>query len=419
MSVTTLTKLSKRTIRTACPKCGNDGPFYRAADENGQEHLVMRNSVTFGTPQGGDIPVQYLHMCSGNGQGNSQDNGLGISQAIVDGLPTGNPLTQAGEAASQDNGQDAATATASQDNGQGNADEMAALRELLLKVLGKQQLDESQIEAIIARKMDEFVYPTRTYAVVDNEKREVEGVTHKQFGDILAAIASGCNVQLVGAPGVGKTHVCEQVAQALGRDFYTINFHLQSTASELKGYMSATGEFVPTVVYDWATNENGGVLLCDELDRAHAGILAALNSVLSNRFIVLPNREIVRLTDKHVLLAATNTWGDGPTWEYPAAQKFSAEFKDRFIAMEIEIDTDIELAAAMAKGAPADVTKRAVAYVQRVRENVKREAINGVVVSPRASQAMAALLAQGLDWDKAVKWSLRKGMDEDVWRKVA
>ncbi|AGT13127.1 AAA-ATPase [Mycobacterium phage Crossroads] len=411
MTVTSLTKLSQRTLRTGCPKCHNEGPFYLAADETGAEHLVIKNQLTKAAAQGESIPAQFLHVCietyGANENGNEVKHASHVQAAIEAGVNGTETV----------NTQGTATETVST-SGKGDADEMAALRELLLKVLGKQQLDETQIEAIISRKMDEYVYPTRTYVQTETETREIEGVTHKQFGDILAAIASGENVQLVGGPGVGKTHVCEQVAEALDRDFYVVNFHLQSTASELKGYMSATGEYVPTAVYDWATNPDGGVLLCDEVDRAHAGILAGLNSILSNRFLALPNREIVRLNKNHVILAATNTWGMGPTWEYPAAQKFSAEFMDRFIAMEIEIDTDIEMAAAMAKGAPVDVTKRAVAYVQRVRENVKREAVTGVVISPRASQKMAALLAQNVDWDKAVAWTLRKGMDDATWRKV-
>lgn len=401
MSVESLTKLSQRSLRSGCPKCNDRGPFYRAVDQTGVEHLVIQNGITQAASQGEALPVHYMHVCMDT----RNDGG-------TETVETGSGATETGETVETG-------AKATETVSTGSADEMSALRDLLLKVIGKQQLDEAQIEALIARKMDEYVYPTRTFVQTETETREIEGVTHKQFGDILDAIASGANVQLVGAPGVGKTHVCEQVAEALGREFYAINFHLQSTASELKGYMAANGEYVPTVVFDWATNPDGGVLLCDELDRAHAGILAALNSILSNWFIVLPNREIVRLTDNHVVLAATNTWGDGPTWEYPAAQKFSAEFKDRFIALEIDIDTDIELAAAMAKGAPVDVTKRAVSYVQKVRAAVKREAITGVVVSPRASQNMAALLARNVDWDKAVAWTLRKGMDEATWNKVA
>ena len=78
------------------------------------------------------------------------------------------------------------------------------------------------------------------------------------------------------------------------------------------------------------------------------------------------------------------------------------------------------MAAAMAKGAPADVTQRAVSYVRRVRAAVQREAVEGVVVSPRASQNMAALLARHPDrWDTAVSMTLRKGIKSETWAKIS
>lgn len=393
MAIDTLTKTSIRSLRTGCPTCNAEGPFYSAVDQDGNNHLIVKNGYTKAADQGASIAVAYLHTCDNRDNGgNVQGNG---------------------------NGETVDTQTGKQDTHTGSDDAAERLRKALQDALGTQPVDMDAVNAAIDAKLADVQAPTRTIVVKDSETREVTGTTHKQFGDVLAAISAGCNVQLVGAPGVGKTHMCEQIAEALGKDFYVIGFHLQSTASELKGYMSANGEFIPTVVFDWASNPNGGLLLTDELDRSHPGIQAALNSLLSNRFISLPNREIVRLTDEHVIIAATNTYGDGPTWEFPAAQKFSAEFKDRFIALTIEIDEKIEMAAAMAKGASVEDTQRAVSYVQSVRKNVQREAISGVVVTPRASQFMAALLAQNVSWDNAVSWTLRKGMDADTWRKVA
>ncbi|OYN81762.1 AAA family ATPase [Mycolicibacterium sphagni] len=404
MSVTTLTKQSIRTLRTPCAKCGNEGPFYLATDQDGAEHLIVKNMVTKAADQGQVIGTQYLHTCIETFGGTENTTETGGTETVTE-TATENVDTRAATET---------VATGGTETG-GSKD----ARDALWDILGRPQIDRAEVERIAREVVEGVVMPERTIVLTDTERREVDGVTHAQFGDVLTAIAAGCNVQLVGAPGVGKTHMCEQVAQATGREFYVIGFHLQSTASELRGYMSATGEFIPTAVYDWAVNPEGGILLTDELDRSHPGIQAALNSLLSNRFISLPNREIVRLTDKHVIIAATNTYGDGPTWEFPAAQKFSAEFKDRFIALTIEIDENIEMMAALAKGAPRDVTQRAVAYVQKVRKNVKREAITGVTITPRASQNMSALLAQGLDWDKAVAWTLQKGMDDATWSKVS
>ena len=433
MAIDTLTKTSIRSLRTGCPTCNAEGPFYSAVDQDGNNHLIVKNGHTKAADQGAQVAPSTVHICAENGGGDQDGEGRMGSKIrrIKDDLRAKNPdlsLREAKDIVDRDGdltGEtdevvDTQTGKQNTERTEDKTDDAAErLRKALQDALGTQPVDMDAVNAAIDAKLAGVQAPTRTIVVKDSETREVTGTTHKQFGDVLAAISAGCNVQMVGGPGVGKTHMSEQVAEALGRDFYVIGFHLQSTASELKGYNDANGNFVPTVVVDWASNPNGGLLLTDELDRSHPGIQAALNYLLSNRFLALPNREVIRLTPNHVILAATNTYGVGPTWEFPAAQKFSAEFKDRFIALTIEIDEDIELAAAMAKGASVEDTQRAVSYVQSVRKNVQREAISGVVVTPRASQNMAALLAQNVSWDNAVSWTLRKGMDADTWRKVA
>lgn len=401
MSDLILTKLSQRSLRKPCDTCGAEGPFYEARDQHATPHLVIANEYTRGKAQGDTVPASYLHIC----------NNTPATPVPAPFTPENIPATPGTPAPAE-----AATPAPGNDE---RATAAAAIAQALAVLGGPQQVDEAQVRKIVEEMTADIVAPTRTVVMKDGEPREVSGVTHEVFEDVLTLISSKRNVQLYGGPGVGKTHMCAQVAEALGVQLYVIGFHLQSTASELKGYMDARGEFIPTVVYDWATNTEGGLLLTDELDRSHPGIQASLNSLLSNRFIVMPNRERIDLTDKHVVIAATNTTGDGPTWEYPAAQKFSAEFKDRFVLWEVGIDPAIELAAAMAEGAEVEQTRKAVEYVKTVREAVKREAINGVVISPRASQNMAALLAHGMSWDKAVKASIRKGMDDDTWRKVA
>lgn len=413
-----LIKTSVRTKRVPCEVCGAHGPYYEVHDtETLATRLVLKTAETKAAATGSPVDHSALHVCVArdyNGNHNGNHNGdTGVSVASDDDtMPTASDVADMHDWAN--------TAT-----GNADADADSKAREALWAILGKPkvEIDEATVERIATdvatRVVGDMAMPEKTIVVTDTERREVTGVTHKQFGDVLAMVAAGENVQLVGGPGVGKTHMVEQIAEALGLKFYAVGFHLQSTASELRGYMDANGNYVPTVVADWASNPDGGLLLCDELDRSHPGIQAALNSLLSNRFITLPNREIVRLTPKHVIIGATNTWGDGPTSEFPAAMPFSAEFKDRFAAILIEIDEDIELAAAMAKGAPKDLTERAVAYVRSVRSRVKSSAISGVVVSPRASQRMAALLAQGMAWDTAVNVSLRKGMSADMWKKVA
>jgi MoxR-like ATPase len=413
MSITVI-KTSKRTLREACNRCHITSEYYWGqVRETGVRVLldqsVLNEGIAF-TDQ--IVPNSTVHKCFREQIGLEVDGTATETATEAESVVTVAPET----AERAERAAEAAVATESVTS---SDSEMETFRKILQQILGKPQLDAEEVKRIARDVIEGMVMPERTIIVRDSTRREIDGVVHCQMEDVLKAIAAGLNVQLVGAPGVGKTHMCGQAADALGREFYAMGFHAQSTASELRGFMSAAGDFVWTVVYDWATNPEGGVLLTDELDRSHPGIQAALNSVLSNRFITFPNRETVKLTKQHVIIAATNTFGDGPTWEFPAAQKFSAEFKDRFITITIEIDEKVETAAAMAEGAPTDVTQRALSYVRKVRRNVQKQAVEGVVITPRASQQLPALLAQEVDWDKAVAWVLRKGMDDDTWAKVA
>ncbi|SIL72253.1 AAA ATPase containing von Willebrand factor type A (vWA) domain [Mycobacteroides abscessus subsp. abscessus] len=386
----TYIKHSKRTLRTPCPDCGAMNLYkgHIVADDNWCDDC--------GTRVGDDVLLDYdgtAHSCN-------------PVPVITTAQPPREPMAAI------------TAAPAPAPAGNVDPDKAQAAMAALQSIFAAPAIDREEVERIAREVVTGVVYPTRTVVIKDGVSRELDETTHRQFADVLTALASGENLQLIGGPGVGKTHLSAQVAKALDLKFYAINFHLQSTASELRGYNDAMGNFVPTVVSDWASNSDGGVLLLDELDRAHAGIQAGLNSLLGNRFITLPNRETVHLTDKHIAVACTNTDGTGPTREYPAAQPFSAEFRDRFLAMTIEIDEAIEHAAAMAKGASEQETRRVVEYVRKIRKTVQDRAIVGVLVTPRASQKMAALIAHGATFEQAVSWAIRKGMDDESWARL-
>lgn len=75
---------------------------------------------------------------------------------------------------------------------------------------------------------------------------------HKDFYKVLKVLESTKriqkNIMLVGPTGSGKTVLCDNIAEALKLKFYPMSVGLQTTKSDLLGYMNANGVYVSTPV---------------------------------------------------------------------------------------------------------------------------------------------------------------------------
>ncbi|HXE51212.1 MAG TPA: AAA family ATPase [Ramlibacter sp.] len=249
--------------------------------------------------------------------------------------------------------------------------------------------------------------------VVDTvgERRAI-GTQHRQFEQLLRACAardhSGnrLNIWLAGPAGSGKTTAAENVAKALG-----LAFHFNGAIDneyKLLGFTDANGRIVSRPFRE--AYQNGGVYLFDEVDRSLPGALLAFNAALANGVCDFPDGTIARHPDC-VIIAAGNTWGLGGTTQYVGAMKQDAAFVDRFAFLLWEIDEALETAACP--------NAEWCSYVQRVRERVVANGVQGVMVSPRASFIGASLLAAGLDRDTVIAMTIRKGMSAEQWGAVA
>ena len=58
------------------------------------------------------------------------------------------------------------------------------------------------------------------------------------------------------------------------------------------------------------------------------------------------------------------------------------------------------------------------AYVQQVRAKIRSAGIKHIV-SPRATSIGAALLDAGMTREQAIAMTVRKGLDDATWQKVA
>lgn len=229
----------------------------------------------------------------------------------------------------------------------------------------------------------------------------VEGLSHEKLPVMIQALGAGLHVWLAGPSGSGKTHGAEQAAKALG-----LSFELQGAmtmAHELTGFVDAGGKYHATPFV--RAFKDGGLILLDEIDAGSNEALLALNAALANGVMSLPSGEVVRAHADFKCVGAANTYGHGATAEYVGRVRIDAAFLQRFGA-RIEWGYDERLETAMS----ADT-----AWTKRVQRARKAAAKNGlkVLITPRASQAGAKLIAAGLSADEAAELTYLAGLSAE------
>lgn len=226
----------------------------------------------------------------------------------------------------------------------------------------------------------------------------VEGTRHKQLDRLVTLVANGLSVMLVGMAGTGKTHAAQQVAEALGREFYAMSVGAQTSKSDIIGYMHAGGDYVDTMFR--RAYEHGGVFLMDEIDAGNANVLIQVNAALANQYCAFPD-QMVKRHDNFVFIGSANTYGTGANRQYVGRNQLDAATLDRFAILEWQIDVDLEksMAGTQAQGLK---WQRAMA---ELRGFVSDEGMR-VLVTPRATDRGARLLAAEVPLDEVIDYSI-------------
>lgn len=193
----------------------------------------------------------------------------------------------------------------------------------------------------------------------DNSKNKVTGATHKEFETILKLVNADIPVFLTGPAGCGKNVICKQVAEALGKEFYFSNAVTQEY--KITGFIDANGTFHETQFYKAFTQ--GGIFMLDEIDASVPEVLVILNAAIANRYFDFPNGRVQAHKDFRIV-AAGNTFGTGADAEYTGRYQLDASSLDRFAIVEINYDTNIEMA--IARGA-VDIVDFVHAFRMRLR----------------------------------------------------
>jgi cobaltochelatase CobS len=241
----------------------------------------------------------------------------------------------------------------------------------------------------------------------DRPQVELKADTHQVLPDVLLALRAECHVFLVGPAGTGKSMLAKQVAEAMALPFQALSLGPTTPMSKVFGYFDAHGNYHDTPFR--RAFEHGGVMLLDELDNGHPGLLGELNQALALGTCAFADRMVDAHPDFH-LIATGNTYGSGGNRQYVGRQALDAATLDRFVVIDVPVDERLEqrIALANAPGRAEEV----LALVQRVRalRAVAEEKQLPVMFSPRASIEGAKLLAAGASIEQVLDWRVLRGL---------
>jgi cobaltochelatase CobS len=285
-------------------------------------------------------------------------------------------------------------------------DDAAQLAAILARMAGSQAapLDEARvIELVKAHAPKPVAQIVERLIVLEKDKPAAEPRAladiprHKAFPEVLAAVSAGLHVMLVGPAGSGKTHLADQVAQALETSFRFTG--ALDSPYKLLGFTDAQGRTVRTPYRE--TYEHGGVFLFDEIDASASAALLAFNAGLANGQQDFPDACISR-HDNFRAIASANTYGRGQDRVYVGRNQLDAASLDRFAVIALDYDAQLETALY----GKTDW----LAYVHKVRASVARLNIRHVV-SMRAIDQGTRLIKAGLPRERVEALSLWKGLD--------
>lgn len=237
--------------------------------------------------------------------------------------------------------------------------------------------------------------------IVNGTPVEMIGVQHDKFETVLKFVANNEPVFLTGPAGSGKNVLCQQVAKALGLNFYFSNAVTQEY--KITGFTDAMGVFHESQFYK--AFKNGGVFMLDEMDASIPEILVILNAAIANRYFDFPAP--IGYVEAHPdfrVIAAGNTFGLGADYEYIGRNQLDMASLDRFAMVKIDYSEAIEMNVALGD---SDLVK----FARDFRQASKKAGVR-VILSYRAIGRIAKM-KNIMPLNEVLKTCLVKGMEKD------
>ena len=284
---------------------------------------------------------------------------------------------------------------------------MNFMGQVVMELLAKTKLDEIRdtVGASLREDVKKFIadeygpIQRKVEFQLPDKKVELQGVVHSKFDTVLKFVQANEPVFLTGPAGSGKNVLCQQVAKALGLDFYFSNAVTQEY--KITGFTDAMGVFHESQFFK--AFKNGGLFMLDEMDASIPEVLIILNAAIANRYFDFPAP--IGYVEAHKdfrVIAAGNTFGNGADYDYVGRNQLDAASLDRFAQVRIDYDERIE--ASCANG-DDDLLR----FCRKFRAETKKAGIR-TVVSYRAISRLAKLSAM-MDTDELLESCLIKSLE--------
>ena len=164
------------------------------------------------------------------------------------------------------------------------------------------------------------------------------------FFKVLDDLLVGNNVYLVGEAGTGKTYLAEKAAQALKREYTTINCNQWTSPREIIGGETISGAKDGKLIEAW---RDGKILILDELPKLDPNTAGMINEALAKSDKTGVDSEITTFDGKKIrkhpnfaCIATGNTTGKTVSPRYGGNNRQDYSLIDRFSSCYYMIDFD-------------------------------------------------------------------------------
>lgn len=202
------------------------------------------------------------------------------------------------------------------------------------------------------------------------------------------------NIWMVGPAGCGKSTIARNIAKELDIPYLCISCGIGTSATEFTGYKYPTRE--ATKFAEFYAKKS--LILIDEMTALDPSVAQVINAALANGEIETTTGTVLRHSEC-IIVATSNTFGNGADRQYVANNQLDASTIDRFTGAIIEVD--------YSKKYESQFDQEVTDYIRLLRACIKINSLRRIA-STRMIQAAEKMKKIGMsDWRDLliINWS--------------